>query len=85
MEGLGPTADRKYFVNNAREWRRLDGVGMGKQEGIQLPWTGKWTWKPSRVGSADWGLEEAILQRIYSQEPIRYMCKDIYPFIDGKL
>ena len=61
------------------------GVGMGKQEGIQLPWTGKWTWKPSRVGSADWGLKEAILQRIYSQEPIRYMCKDIYPFIDGKL
>ena len=33
MEGLGPTADRKYFVNKARECRRVDGGRDGETRG----------------------------------------------------
>lgn len=33
MEGLGATADRTYFVNKAREWRRLDGGRDGETRG----------------------------------------------------
>lgn len=37
MEGLGPTADRKYFVNKARKRRRLDGGRDREARGDSAP------------------------------------------------
>lgn len=60
VEGFGPTADRKYFVNKARERRRLDGVGTGKQEGFSSPGQASGHGSLAEWALATGGLEEAI-------------------------
>lgn len=71
--GLGPIADRKHFMNKAREWRRLEGGRDGEMRGEgSSP-----GWVNGPGGLVEWvqlsgDLDEAIPPlRIYSQEPIR--------------